>query len=55
MKASVILACAGKVERANLGKNKIFYEIDGKPCLMHALDAFYKNPNISQILVTANE
>ncbi len=55
MKASVILACAGKGERANLGKNKIFYEIDGKPCFMHALDTFYKNPNISQILVTANE
>ena len=55
MNVSVILACAGKGERARQGKNKLFYEIDGKPCFMHALDAFKANPQIKQILVTASE
>lgn len=55
MNVSLILACAGKGERAGLGKNKIFYEWDGKPCFLHTLDAFYESGLINQIIITANE
>ncbi|MBQ3493687.1 MAG: 2-C-methyl-D-erythritol 2,4-cyclodiphosphate synthase [Clostridia bacterium] len=55
MNVSVIIACAGKGERAGLGKNKLFYEWDGMPCFVHTLNAFLESGLVNQIILTASE
>lgn len=54
MKVTLILACAGKGERANLGKNKLLVPINGKTVLERTLSVFYKSGLIDEYIVTAN-
>ncbi len=53
MKISVILACAGKGSRTNLGYNKLRYDIGGVTIFDKTLSKFLRD-DISQIIITSN-
>ena len=55
MKTSLILACAGKGERAGFNQNKLLVAIGGKTILEETLDAFVNSNLIDQIIVTASQ
>ena len=54
MKISVILACAGSGTRANLGFNKLLYDIGGMTIFEKTLSKFIRE-DISQIVITSSE
>jgi len=53
MKISVILACAGSGTRANLGFNKLRYDIGGMSIFEKTLSKFIRD-DISQIVITSS-
>ena len=55
MKISLILACAGKGERAGLGKNKLLSPVGGTTCLSRTIDAFEKSGLIDEYIVVCAE
>ncbi len=55
MKTTLILACAGKGTRAELGKNKLLVPINGKTVLERSLSAFMKSGLITDYVITANQ
>lgn len=55
MNYSVILLIAGKGKRCNLDYNKIFFELNGKPLFLYALDVFRKDKKCEEIIVVYNE
>lgn len=55
MKISLILACAGKGERAGLGKNKLLAPVGGTTCLSRTIDAFEKSGLIDEYIVVCAE
>ena len=40
MSAWAVIVAAGRGERAGLGKNKVFWPVDGRSALARCLDAF---------------
>lgn len=54
MKTTLILACAGKGERANLGKNKLLVPFNGRTVLERTLAVFTGSGLIDEYIVTAN-
>ena len=52
-KVSVILAAAGSGNRAKQGKNKIFSDVGGVPCIKKTFDAFYSSGLIHEYVVAA--
>ncbi len=54
MKISLILACAGKGERANLNKNKLLVPINGRTVLERTLSVFLSCGMIDEFIVTAS-
>lgn len=48
MKTTLILACAGKGERAKLNKNKLLVPVDGKTCLERTLSVFIESGLIDE-------
>lgn len=55
MKVSLILACAGKGERAGQNKNKLLVPIDGVTCLEKTLNSFLSSNLIDEFIVTASK
>ena len=55
MKVSVILACAGKGERAGCGKNKLLVAKNGVTCLEKTLAAFIDSNLIDEYIITASK
>ncbi len=55
MKTTLILACAGKGTRAEMGKNKLLVPINGKTVLERTLNAFFKSGLIDEYVITAND
>ncbi len=55
MSVSVILACAGKGERAGYDKNKLLVKINGQTALEKSFNAFYSCKRVSQIIVTVSK
>ena len=55
MSVTLILACAGKGERAGFDKNKLLVPIANKTCLERTLEAFVKNGRIDQFIVVASK
>lgn len=55
MKVSVIIACAGRGERAGFEENKLMFSIDGKPVYIHTLNAFIDSGLINQYIIVASE
>ena len=55
MKTSLIIASAGKGERAKFGKNKILVEIGGETVLSRTVSAFLKTGLIDEFIITAAE
>ncbi len=55
MKVSLILACAGKGERAGFDKNKLLIERNGKTVLETTLSAFINSGKIDEFIITANQ
>lgn len=54
MKVSLILACAGKGERAGFEKNKLLVEKNGKTILEQTLSAFIESGKIDEYIITAS-
>ena len=54
MNVSVIIACAGKGERAGLNQNKLLFSYNGKPVFMHTLDAFISSGLINNYIIVAS-
>lgn len=55
MKISLILACAGKGERAEQNKNKLLVKINGKTCLERTLKAFIDSELIDEYVIVCAE
>ena len=55
MEISLILACAGRGERANLNKNKLLVPVDGITCLERTLNVFYQTRLFNKIVITSSE
>ncbi len=55
MKTSLILACAGKGERANQNKNKLLVSVNGETCLERTLNTFYNTGLFDRIIVTSSQ
>lgn len=55
MGVTLILACAGKGNRAGFQKNKLLVSFGGTTCLERTLSAFLKSGLIDQYVVTASE
>ncbi len=55
MKTTLILASAGKGERAGLNKNKLLVPINGRTVLERTLSAFLDSGLIDEYIVTASE
>ncbi len=51
MKTSLILACAGKGERAKLNKNKLLFPVNGKTCLEKTFSVFVESGLIDEYIV----
>lgn len=51
MKVSLILACAGKGERAGCGKNKLLVKSGGSTCLEKTLSAFKESGLIDEFVI----
>lgn len=55
MKYDAIIVASGKGQRANLGYNKVFYEMaDGKSVLDHSIALFDGDADCEQIIVVTN-
>ena len=55
MKYDVVIVASGKGERADLGFNKVFYQMkDGRSVLEHALDLFVADEDCVKIIVVTN-
>jgi 2-C-methyl-D-erythritol 4-phosphate cytidylyltransferase len=54
VKTTAIILAAGSGTRMKLGHNKMFYELR-KPILSHTIEAFEKNPEVTDIVLVANE
>ena len=54
MKVSLVLACAGKGERAGLGKNKLLVARGGVTCLEKTLSAFIDSNLIDEFIITSS-
>ena len=55
MKVSVILACAGKGERAGLNKNKLLAEFNGQTVLEKTFNALKNSKLVDEIIVTVSK
>ncbi|MBQ9756363.1 MAG: 2-C-methyl-D-erythritol 4-phosphate cytidylyltransferase [Clostridia bacterium] len=55
MKVSLILACAGKGERAGFEKNKLLIETNGKTVLETTISAFIESDKIDEFVITASK
>ncbi len=55
MSVTLILACAGKGERAGFDKNKLLVPVAGKTCLERTIETFIKNGRIDQFIVVASK
>lgn len=53
MNFSAIILCGGTGSRANLGYNKVFYEVGGKPLLWHAINSFINIDECEEIIVVS--
>ena len=51
MSVSLLLACAGKGQRAGLSQNKLLYKVNGKTILENTLSKFYSSGVINQYVV----
>lgn len=51
---SVVIPCAGSGKRANLGYNKMLYDLGGELVINRTVNVFIKNPLFQQIIVLAN-
>lgn len=45
----VIITAAGTGSRTNLAYNKIFVELNGKPCILYSIEAFLRVPEVANI------
>ena len=54
-KVCAIIAAAGNGSRMAINFNKQFIKIKDKPILYYTLNAFYKNPFVDSIIITAKE
>lgn len=54
-KASALIPAAGRGERFGSGRNKVFFEIAGKPILAHTLDVFERCGAIEEIVIVTGE
>ena len=54
MKTNLILACAGKGERANQKKNKLLVPINGETCLERTLNTFKDTGLFDKIVITSS-
>ena len=55
MSAWGVIVAAGRGERAGLGKNKVFYEIDGRSVLSRCLDAFEASGLLDGLVLVISE
>ena len=55
MKVSVILACAGKGERAGFNKNKLLVKTNGQTVLEKTFNAFYSSGLVDEIIVALSK
>ena len=55
MKAWGVIVAAGRGERAGLGKNKVFFEIEGRSVLSHCLDAFNASGLMDGLVLVISE
>ena len=54
-KVCAIIAAAGSGSRMGLNVNKQFIKVKDKPLLYYTLNAFYRNPFVDNIIITAKE
>ena len=52
MKYDVIITAAGSGTRMQLGKNKVFTEIAGKPCILYSLETFLQDADVQHVYIT---
>ncbi len=55
MNYSVIILAAGSGTRANLGYNKVLYELDGEPLIFKSINLFKSDQACQQIILTYSE
>ena len=55
MNISLILACAGKGERAGFDKNKLLVDINGQTIFEKTLSVFLKHEKINNIIIVTNK
>ncbi len=55
MKTNLILACAGKGERANQNKNKLLVAVGAQTCLERTLNAFFNTGLFDKIVITSSK
>ncbi len=48
---TALIVAAGSGSRADLGYNKVFYEVKQKPILLYSVDCFMADPEFSEIIV----
>lgn len=51
MNYSAIIVAAGKGSRSGLSYNKVLFEYDGKPLVVHCVERFLQDPECQQIIV----
>lgn len=52
MKYDVIITAAGSGTRMQLGMNKVFTLLAGKPCILYSLETFLQDENVQTIYIT---
>ncbi len=55
MKISAVIVAGGKGKRMGAGINKVFLPLNDKEIIVHTVEAFYKNANISEIIVVTGK
>jgi len=48
----VIITAAGVGSRTNLAYNKIFLELNNKPCILYSIEAFLQDSDVNNIYIT---
>lgn len=55
LKYSAIVLCAGSGTRANLGYNKVLYELNEKPLFVYAVESFLTDEMCKQVIVVTKK
>lgn len=54
MEYSALIVAAGSGTRMNLGYNKVYYKLDDRTVLEHAMDVFLEDDDCKQVIIVTN-